>query len=47
MVDRRRVGSELREEFSVLGSTGNVRSFDIYYTALGLTRTPGVHSGYR
>ncbi|KAI0934905.1 hypothetical protein AcV5_006599 [Taiwanofungus camphoratus] len=24
MVDRRRVGSELREEFSVLGSTGNV-----------------------
>ena len=25
MIDRSRIGSELREEFSVLGSTGNVR----------------------
>ena len=25
MIDRRREGDELREEFKVLGSTGNVR----------------------
>jgi hypothetical protein len=28
MVDRRRDADELREEFSVLGSTGNVRISD-------------------
>lgn len=27
MIDRRREGDELREEFKVLGSTGNVRCF--------------------
>ena len=27
MIDRRREGNELSEDFSVLGSTGNVRSF--------------------
>lgn len=27
MIDRRREGDELREQFSILGSTGNVGSF--------------------
>ena len=29
MIDRKREGKELREEFSVLGSTGNVSLVDL------------------
>lgn len=44
MIERNRIGQELREEFGVLGSTGNVWADVPIYNTLHWQMTPGIHS---
>ena len=43
MIERNRIGQELREEFGVLGSTGNVWADVPIYNTLHWQMTPGIH----
>lgn len=48
MIDRQRTPGELREEFSVLGSTGNVGDFDSVSLNLMLCHNrSGIHGDNR